>query len=60
VAYKSWQGGGVRQNPVVPLLTTRCRIAEEAEKEFANLGREKGRAGSFLILRDKGGGGWGD
>lgn len=51
-----------KQNPAVSLLTARYRLAEEAEQEFANIGR-KGSPGrqfldvitirQILILRDE-------
>jgi hypothetical protein len=49
-------------NPAVSLLTARYRLAEEAEREFASLGRRGGEGRSFLdvvtlrqvlVLRDE-------
>jgi hypothetical protein len=41
------QNQGGRQNPAVSLLTARYRLAEEAEREFASLGK-KGEGRQFL------------
>jgi len=55
-------GSGGRQNPAVSLLTARYRLAEEAEREFSNMGRKGGEGRQFLdvvtlrqvlILRDE-------
>jgi hypothetical protein len=37
-----------RQNPAVSLLTARYRLAEEAEKEFGNIGKSGGQGRRFL------------
>jgi hypothetical protein len=42
--------GGIagRENPAVSLLTARYRLAEEAEREFASLGRKGSEGRTFL------------
>ncbi|KAE9367185.1 hypothetical protein N431DRAFT_487576 [Stipitochalara longipes BDJ] len=43
------EGGGMgRINPAVSLLTARYRLAEEAEREFANIGKAGGEGRQFL------------
>lgn len=42
------QGEDIRQNPAVSLLTARYRLAEEAEREFENVGRRGQEGRRFL------------
>lgn len=57
------QRPGGRVNPAVSLLTARYRLAEEAEKEFAEIGRTGAKGRQFLdvvtlsqvlVMREKG------
>jgi hypothetical protein len=41
-------GSRERENPAVSLLTARYRLAEEAEREFANIGRKGSQGRTFL------------
>ncbi|PMD17141.1 hypothetical protein NA56DRAFT_280694 [Hyaloscypha hepaticicola] len=45
---KSHPEAGGRPNPAVSLLTARYRLAEEAEREFANLGKASAGGRQFL------------
>lgn len=57
-------GPNALQNPAVSLLTARYRLAEEAEAEFAGIGRASSKGRQFLdvvtirqilVMREKGG-----
>jgi hypothetical protein len=61
--FPTGNNAGGRENPAVSLLTARYRLAEEAEREFASIGRKGSEGRTFLdvvtlrqvlVLRERG------